>query len=101
MNDLAVGSILDNSGKDVEDMDILQQEEALDEIEDMDIGELDLEGIEKSFSKKDKGYVPQEQVSLLKESILKAKTSNSLGISLESFKETKRIPDECGRETRP
>ena len=42
INDLAAGSILDNSGKDVEDMDILQQEEALDEIEDMDISELDL-----------------------------------------------------------
>ena len=70
----------------------------LDEIEDMDIGELDLEGIEKSFSKKDKGYVPQEQVSLLKEAILKAKTSNSLGVRLGCFKETKRITEECGRK---
>ena len=96
MNDLATGSILFNSGKDVEDMDILHQEEVLDEIEDMDICELDLEGIEKSFSKIDKGYVPQEQVSLLKEAILKSKTSNSLGISVGSFKETKRIAEECG-----
>ena len=41
-------------------MDILQQEETMDETEDMDIGELDLEGIEKYCSEKYKGYVPQE-----------------------------------------
>ena len=64
----------------------------------MDIGELDLEGIEKSCAEKDKGYVPQEQVSLLKESILKTKTSNSLGINSRSFKETKKIVEECGRK---
>ena len=60
MNYLATRSILDNPGKDVENLDILQQEEALDEIEDMDISEMDLDGIEKSYSKKYKGYVPQE-----------------------------------------
>ena len=39
----------------------------------MDIGDLDLEGIEKACSDKVKGYVPEEQVSILKEAILKAK----------------------------
>ena len=39
----------------------------------MDLGELDLEGIEKACIEKYKGYVPQEQVILLKEAILKAK----------------------------
>ena len=86
MNDLTAGNILKKLGKYSEDMDILQQEEVLDEIEYIDIGDLDLEGIEKYCPEKDKGYVPQEQVSLLKEAILKAKTSNSLGISLGSFK---------------
>ena len=43
-------------------MDILQQEEVLDEIEDMNIGELDLEGIEKSCSEKDKGYVLAQDI---------------------------------------
>ena len=70
----------------------------MDEVEYMDIGELDLEGIEKSCSEKDKGYVTQEQVSLLKEAILKAKFSNYLGINLGSIKETKKIVEECGRK---
>ena len=41
-----------------------------DEVEDMDIGDLDLEGIEKSCTNVEKGYVLQEQVILLKEAIL-------------------------------
>ena len=43
-----------------------------EEAEDMDIADLDLEGIEKYCTDKWKGYVPQEQVILLKEAILKA-----------------------------
>ena len=64
----------------------------------MDIRELDLDGIERSCSDKDSGYVPQEHVSLLKQSILKSKTSNSLSISSGYFKETKRITEESGRK---
>ena len=59
----------------------------------MDIGDLDLEGIEKACSDKAHGYVPQEHVSLLKEAIIKAKFSNSLGIKLGSFKEKKSGED--------
>ena len=65
-------------------------QESEEEVEDMDIGELDLEGIEKACIEKDKGYVPQEQVSLLTEVILKARTSNLLGISSGSHKDTKK-----------
>ena len=66
----------------------------------MDIGDLDLEGIEKACSDKVKGYVPQEQVSLLKEAILKAKFSNSLGINSGSFKETKKSGEDNGKKPR-
>ena len=41
-------------------MDNFPQSELLDESKDMDIGELDIEGIEKACSDKVKGYVPQE-----------------------------------------
>ena len=46
----------------------------------MDLGELDLEGIEKYYTQKGKGYVPEEQVSLLKEAILKEISSKVLDI---------------------
>ena len=57
-----------------------------DEAEDMDIGDLDLEGIENACADLGKGYVPQEQVILLKEAILRARASNQLGISSGSHK---------------
>ena len=96
-NNLVEGNMWKYLGKDVEDMDIFQQKEVLDEIEDMDIDELDLEGIERACSKKYKDYVPQEQVCLLK-AILKDKSSTSLGINLGSFKERKKIVEDCGRK---
>ena len=79
-------------------MDNFPQSKLLDEFEDMDISELVLEGIEKSCSDKVKGYVPQEQVSLLKEAILKDKFSSSLGINLGSFKETKKSAEDSGKK---
>ena len=79
-------------------MDTFPQLELLDESEEMDISELDLEGIEKSCSDNVKGYVPQEQVSLLKEAILKAKFSSSLGINSGSFKETKKSGEDNGKK---
>ena len=66
----------------------------------MDIGDLDLEDIEKECSDKAHGYIPQEQVSLLKEAILKAKFSNSLGINSGSFKEKKSGEDSCKKPGR-
>ena len=72
-------------------MDISLQPDFLEESEEMDIGDLDLEGIEKAYSDKVQGYVPQEQIILLKEAILKAKFSNSSGINSGSFKEIKNL----------
>ena len=45
--------------------------ESEEEAEYMDLGELDLEGIEKYREDKWKGYSPKEQFILLKEVILK------------------------------
>jgi len=41
-------------------MDVSLQTDFLEESEEMDIGDLDLEGIEKACSDKALGYVPQE-----------------------------------------
>ena len=83
---------------EAEAMDVSLQTDFLEESEEMDIGDLDLEGIEKACSDKALGYVPQEQVSLLKEAILKAKFSNSLGIHSSSFKETKKYGEDSGKK---
>ena len=64
----------------------------------MDISELYLEGIEKACFEKDKGYVPKERVSLLKEAIMKAKKSTSLGVNYGSFKEIIKIAEEGGKK---
>ena len=45
---------------EIEAMDTSLQSDLLDESKEMDISELDLEGIEKSCSDNVKGYVPQE-----------------------------------------
>ena len=42
----------------------------------MDIGDLDLEGIEQAYADKGKCYALQEQVILLKEAIIKARLAN-------------------------
>ena len=78
-------------------MDVSLQTDFLEESEEMDIGDLDLEGIEKSYLDKAL-YFTQEQVSLLKEAILKAKFSNSLGIHSSSFKETKKYGEDSGKK---
>ena len=74
-------------------------QEYQEEAEDMDLGELDLEGIEKACTKKYKGYVLQQQVSLLKGAIFKSRASNLLGISSGSHKETKKKAEEQRRKT--
>ena len=50
--------------------------ETMDEEEDMDIGDLDLEGIEKACVDVEQGYVPKEQVILLKEEIIREREMN-------------------------
>ena len=79
--------------------DKIMGQESEEEAEDMDIEELDLEGIEKECTEKEKGIEMQEQVSLLKESILKSRASNLLGINLGSHKEKKKKAEEQGRKT--
>ena len=74
-------------------------QESKEEVKDMDLGELDLEGIEKACTKKYKGYIPQQEVSLLNEAIFKSRSSNLLGISSGSHKETKKKAKEHGRKT--
>lgn len=41
--------------------------------EDMDLGELDLDGIEKAYDDPKIGYIPFTQIALLKEEIIKSK----------------------------
>ena len=65
----------------------------------MDLGEPDLEEIEKTCADKGKGYVPQEQVILLKQAILKARSSNHSGINSGSHKDTKKKFEEQARKT--
>ena len=66
----------------------------------MDIGDIDLEGIEQACADKGKGYILQEQVILLKESIIKARLLNQLGISSGSHKETQQKFEEPSKKTR-
>ena len=63
-----------------------------------DIGDMDLEGIKNSSKAKGDSYVPQEELIMLREYILKAWASNQLGISLESHKETKQKIEEPFQE---
>ena len=69
---------------------IEEDQEIGNKAKDMDVGDLDMEGIKKACADVGKGYVPQEQVILLKESILQVRASNQLRISSRSHKETKR-----------
>ena len=42
-------------------------------VEDMDLGEMDLEGIEKACDNPKTGYISFNQIALLKEAIIKSK----------------------------
>ena len=58
----------------------------------MEIGELDLDGIEKAYDNLQKEYIPFEQIALLQEALIKTKGARGLGIAPEPMKggETKR-----------
>ena len=71
-----------------------------DEAADMDIGGIDIEGIEKACTEVGKGYTPQEKVTFLKESILRARTSNQLGTVPRYHKETKWKFEESTKKSR-
>ena len=52
----------------------------------MEIGKLDLDGIEKAYDNLTEEYIPFEHIALLQEAIIKAKGSRGLRIALEPMK---------------
>ena len=52
----------------------------VEEVEEMEIGDLDLDAIEKAVADKCKGYVFAKQVKLLEEAILQVNPSKTMGI---------------------
>ena len=56
--------------------------------EDMEIGDLDLDGLEVACSDKTPTQIFPQQVSLLEKAIIQAKNSSSLGVVVESLKVT-------------
>ena len=56
------------------------------ENEEMDLGELDLDGIEKSYDNLSEGYIPVEQITLLQEAIVKMKGVRGLGVVYKPMK---------------
>ena len=64
----------------------------------MEIGDLDLDAIEKAMVDKDKGYVPADQVRLLEEAILMSNPSHPMGIEIGTGRENKRKQPESGEK---
>jgi len=60
--------------------------------EDMEVGELNLEEIEKACMNPKEGYIPTQQVTLLREAIIKVKKVKSLGVTpkQKKYQEGKR-----------
>ena len=54
--------------------------------EDMELGELDLEGIEKACDDPKDGYIPFNHIILLQEALIKTKGARGLGVVTESMK---------------
>ena len=61
-----------------------------DEVEEMELGDLDLDAIEKECDKAGKGYVPKEQIELLQKAIIISKAIQELWICVELQKGSKR-----------
>jgi len=55
-----------------------------EEVEEMEIGDLDLDAIEEAMADKDKGYVPTDQVRLLEEAILMSNPPYPMGIEIRT-----------------
>ena len=55
-------------------------------IEDMKLGELDLDGIKKACNNPTSGYISFEQIELLMEEIIKKKNVRGLGVVSEPMK---------------
>ena len=56
------------------------------DVEDMELGELDLEGIEKACANPKTGYISFNQIDLLKEALMKTKGVRGLGVVSDSMK---------------
>ena len=52
----------------------------------MELGELDLEGIEKSCANPKTEYISFSQIVLLKEALIKSKVARGLGVVSDSMK---------------
>lgn len=57
-----------------------EAEEITSVVEDMELGDLDLEGIEKACDNPKTGYIPFSQLILLQEAIIKTKGTRGLGV---------------------
>ena len=55
--------------------------------EEMEIGDLDLDGLEAACSKKIPDHIPSQQVSLLEKAIIKAKAMKFLEVAAKSIKD--------------
>ena len=84
---------LNDSPKDPEDDEAPMEE---DEAGDIELGELDLDGIEAACADKGAGYVPFRQVQLLQEAILKLKSPPKLGVGEVTRKEIRKKFKETG-----
>jgi len=79
--------------EDQEEDETLMEEDEAGEIE---LGELDLDGIEAACADKGAGYVPFRQVQLLQEAILKLKHPPKLGVGEVTLKEIRKKFKETG-----
>ena len=59
-------------------------------VEEMELGELDMETIEKKCDKKRNGHVSRRKLELLQEAIFKTKVHQILGIDMDSQKGSKQ-----------
>ena len=58
-----------------------------EEEEDMEVGELNLDEIEQACLNPEEGYIPSQQVTLLRDAIIKVKKAKTLGVTPEHKKD--------------
>jgi len=75
-----------------------------EEEEDMEVGELDLDEIEQACLNPVEGYIPSQQVTLLRDAIIKVKKTKILGVNSEQKKDPegnrKNAGDKRGRRSK-
>ena len=70
----------------LEKMEHVGTKEVGGNVEYMELGELDLEGIEKAYDNLKTGYIPFNQLLLFKQDLIKSKGSRGLGVVFDSMK---------------